>query len=128
MKKKNLSAKKKIPKFLANKIKDPKFQRIYSIFKKYIETYPFNNICVAISGGSDSMAMAFLTKYYSINKNVKFFYCTVDHKLRVDSTKEAKRTKKELEKYGINCKILTWKSKKKLKNIQSEARSKRYEL
>ena len=41
----------------------------------------------AISGGSDSMALAFLTKCYSIEKNCKFFYFIVDHRLRDDSTK-----------------------------------------
>tara|TARA_B100001250_G_scaffold189767_1_gene162991 strand:- start:941 stop:1990 length:1050 start_codon:yes stop_codon:yes gene_type:complete len=128
MKKKNLSAKKIIPNFLATKIKDPKIQKIYSIFKKNIEPYSSKNICVAISGGSDSMAMAFLAKYHSINNNLGIFYCTVDHKLRINSTKEAKLTKKELKKYGINCKILTWKGSKKLKNIQSDARNKRYQL
>jgi len=128
MKKKNLNAKKKIPNFLGTKIKDPKIQRIYSIFKKNIEPYSSKNICVAISGGSDSMAMAFLVKYYFIGKNVNIFYCTVDHKLRSNSSKEAKLTKKELKKYGINCKILTWKGSKKLKNIQSEARNERYRL
>ena len=129
MKKKNLVAKKKIPNFLAIEIKDPKIQKIYNIFKKNLDSYSFKNICVAVSGGSDSMAIAFLAKYYSINnKNVKIFYCTVDHKLRIDSTNEAKLTKKELKKYGIDCKILTWKGSKKLKNIQSDARNKRYEL
>ena len=56
---------------------------------------------VAISGGPDSLALAFLTKCYSlINKlDVKFFI--VDHKLRKNSSKEAKLVKLFLRKFDI---------------------------
>ena len=128
MKKRNLSARKKIPNFLVNKIKNPKIQKIYSVFEKNMDIYFSQNIGIAVSGGPDSMALAFLAKYYSIKKDVNFFYYIVDHKLRIESTKEAKLTKRELKKFGINCKILTWKGSKNLKNIQSTARNKRYEL
>jgi len=128
MKKRNLSARKKIPNFLVNKIKNPKIQKIYSVFEKNMDIYFSKNIGIAVSGGPDSMALAFLAKYYSIKKDVNFFYYIVDHKLRIESTKEAKLTKRELKKFGINCKILTWKGSKNLKNIQSTARNKRYEL
>jgi len=129
MKKRNLSAKKKIHNFLVNKIKDLKIRKVYSVFEKNIDTNFSKNICVAVSGGPDSMALVFLAKYYSIKKDVNFFYYIVDHKLRIESTEEAKLTKKELKKIGINCKILTWKKgSKNLKNIQSTARNKRYEL
>jgi len=128
MKKRNLSARKKIPNFLVNKIKNHKIQKIYSVFEKNMDIYFSKNIGIAVSGGPDSMALAFLAKYYSIKKDVNFFYYIVDHKLRIESTKEAKLTKRELKKFGINCKILTWKGSKNLKNIQSTARNKRYEL
>tara|TARA_B100001245_G_scaffold233581_1_gene217599 strand:+ start:3143 stop:4192 length:1050 start_codon:yes stop_codon:yes gene_type:complete len=128
MKKRNLSVRKKIPNFLVNKIKNPKIQKIYSVFEKNMDIYFSKNIGIAVSGGPDSMALAFLAKYYSIKKDVNFFYYIVDHKLRIESTKEAKLTKRELKKFGINCKILTWKGSKNLKNIQSTARNKRYEL
>ena len=52
----------------------------------------------------------------------------MDHKLRSDSTKEANLTKNQLNKFGINCKILTWHEKKTSKNIQSQSRDKRYEI
>ena len=128
MKKRNLSAKKKIHKFLFHRIKNPKIQKIYSFFEKTLDIHFSKNICIAVSGGSDSMALAFLAKYYSIKKDVNFYYYTVDHKLRIESTKEAILTKKELKKFGINCKILTWKGTKNFNNIQSAARNKRYEL
>ena len=39
MKKRNLSARKKIPNFLVNKIKNPKIQKIYSVFEKNMDIY-----------------------------------------------------------------------------------------
>ena len=96
MKKKNLSAKKKIHNFYIYKQKNPKIRKIYYEFKKNIEKNFDNKLCVAISGGPDRMSLAFLDKYYSIQKKTKFFYCIVDHKLRSESTKEAKITKERL--------------------------------
>ena len=83
MKKKNLSAKKKIHNFYIYKQKNPKIRKIY----------------------------------YEFKKNVNFFYYIVDHKLRIESTKEAKLTKRELKKFGINCKILILISKFLSKNF-----------
>ena len=128
MKKKNLSAKKKIHNFYLKNLKNTKILKIYSKFKKILDKQNTKNMVAAISGGSDSMALAFLTKCYSIEKNCKFFYFIVDHRLRDDSTKEAKLTKKFLKYYGINCEILTWIRKKKNSNLQSIARENRYGL
>ena len=52
----------------------------------------------------------------------------VDHKLREESSSEAKYVKKLLKNYSINLDILTWNGIKPQKNIQSIARDKRYEL
>ncbi|SVC78660.1 uncharacterized protein METZ01_LOCUS331514 [marine metagenome] len=72
--------------------------------------------------------MAFLTKCYSlINKlDAKFFI--VDHKLRKNSSKEAKLVKLFLRKFDIDCKILKWEGKKPHSNIQGIARNNRYDL
>ena len=56
---------------------------------------------MAVSGGPDSMALAFLTKIYSIKYNLKCKYFIVDHKLRKESTKEAKKVKKILKIFNI---------------------------
>ena len=66
------------------------------------------------------MALAFLTKIYSIKK-YKLIASTllVDHKLRKESTKEAKQVKKILKNFNIKSEILTWYGKKPIKNIQS---------
>ena len=62
-----------------------------------------------------------------LNKTkVKYYH--VDHKLRSQSSVEAKKLKSLLKNFDINCKILNWIGKKPKSNIQSVARTKRYNL
>ena len=128
MKKRNLSAKKKIHNFYLDKLKNPRIKKIYLEFEKNIGEYNSKKFSVAVSGGLDSMALAFLAKCYSLRKNIDYFYFTVDHKLRTASTKEAIQIKKKLKKYGILCEILTWNNNKNFSNLQAKARENRYNL
>ena len=123
---KNLSAKTKIPKVFKNKLHNKKISQIY---KKFAKSLKINeNFIVAVSGGPDSLALAFLSKIYSIQKNVKVKFYIIDHKLRAESTNEAKYVKKILNKFQINTEILRWHGKKPTNNIQSLARMKRFEF
>ena len=123
---KNLSVKTKIPKILSEKLKNKKILQIYKNFEKSLDIK--KDFIVAVSGGPDSLALAFLAKIYAYRNKVKSKFCMVDHKLRNNSTNEAKLVKKILSKYSISLDILTWRGKKPTKNIQSLARKKRYEL
>ncbi len=123
---KNLSVTTKIPKLLEDKLNNKKVDQIYKRFEKSIDLK--KNFIVAVSGGPDSLALAFLAKIFSIKNNLVSKFYIVDHKLRPESTKEAKTVKKILSKYLIHAEILTWRGKKPLKNIQSLARNKRLEL
>ena len=122
---KNLSAK-KIPKAIKDKLLNKKINDLYQSFEKSFTLK--EQFIVAVSGGSDSLALAFLTKVYAIKKNINVKYVIVDHKLRNGSTKEAKKVKEILLNFSIKSKILTWQGKKPSKNIQSLARQKRYDL
>jgi tRNA(Ile)-lysidine synthase len=123
---KNLSVVIKIPKLLESKLNNKKIAQIYRRFDKSLDIN--ENFIVAVSGGPDSLALAFLAKIYSIKKKLVAKFFIVDHKLRPESTKEAKAVKQVLKRYLIHSEILTWKGKKPVKNIQSLARNKRYEL
>ena len=123
---KNLNVATKIPKHLENKLKNQKVNKIYRRFEKRLNIS--ENFIVAVSGGPDSLALAFLAKIYSIKKRLIAKFFIIDHKLRSESTKEAKKVKKILKVSSINSKILSWVGKKPYKNIQSIARNKRYEL
>jgi len=123
---KNLNVINKIPKTLAIKLSNHRIKKVYKKFEKNLNIS--ENFVVAVSGGPDSLALAFLAKIYSIKKGLVAKFLIVDHKLRPDSFKEAIKTQKILKTHHINSKILTWVGSKPFKNIQSIARKKRYEL
>jgi tRNA(Ile)-lysidine synthase len=123
---KNLNAINKTHSFLLDNLKDKRISKIYKKFETYLNIN--ENFIVAVSGGPDSLALSFLAKIYSIKKSLNIKYFIVDHKLRKNSTPEAKFVKKKLKKYLINLNILTWHGKKPQKNVQSIARDKRYKL
>tara|TARA_B100000965_G_C19549408_1_gene739371 strand:+ start:146 stop:1159 length:1014 start_codon:yes stop_codon:yes gene_type:complete len=121
-----LNATTKIPKFLRDSLNN---KRINKIYKKFEVSLNINeSFAVAVSGGPDSLALAFLSKIYAIKKNLISKYFIIDHKLRPESTDEAKFVSNLLKKNFIKSEILTWKGKKPQKSIQSIARTKRYEL
>ncbi len=122
----NLNVKIKIPKVLKNKLNNKKIGQIYKKFAKSISIN--QNFIVAVSGGPDSLALAFLSKIYSLQKKLKAKFYIIDHKLRAGSTIEAKNVKKILNKFQINTEILYWQGKKPTNNIQSVARIKRFEF
>ena len=123
---KNLNVAKKIPKILKNNLKNQKINRIYKKFERNLNIS--ENFIVGVSGGPDSLALAFLAKIYSIKKKLLAKFLIVNHKLRPEASKEAKTIQRILKKHSINSKILNWNGVKPRKNIQSIARKKRYEL
>ncbi len=126
MKKKSLSVKRTSPNTILKHLDDKDILKVFKEFKKTIDVK--SKYAVAISGGPDSLALAYFSKCISIIYKTKIQYYLVDHKLRKESTYEAKKVLQILKKLKINCKILTWKGKKPKSNIQSIARNKRYTL
>jgi len=123
---KNLSVKNKIHKKILNHLSNKKILKIFKEFSASLDVK--GSIGVAVSGGPDSLALAYLAKCYSLKNKTKVKYFIVDHKLRKESSSEAKTVKNTLEKLDIECKILSWNGKKPSKNIQGIAREKRYSL
>ena len=123
---KNLSVSSKTRKFLLSKLKDKQIFKTYNKFEKNLNLN--KNFIVAVSGGPDSLALAFFSKVYAIKKTLKAEYFIVDHKLRSESSTEALFVKNLLKKFSIDLKILKWIGKKPSSNIQSLARDKRYKL
>jgi tRNA(Ile)-lysidine synthase len=123
---KNLSVKNKNHKKILSHLNDKKIFKTFREFSNSINIE--ENLAIAVSGGPDSLALAFLAKCHSLRSKVKVKCFIVDHKLRKDSSSEAKTVKNILKKINVDCKILPWKGTKPLKNIQALARDKRYSL
>ena len=131
MKRKSLSAKRKNLKnsIFSTQIRNKRIKKIYKRFEFLINQKEFKGYLVAVSGGADSLALAYLSKCYQIkNKNKNFHYIHVDHKLRKTSSKEAQTLRKILRKFKIECKIITWKKKTNTKKTQSESRDYRFNV
>ena len=123
---KNLSAQNKKHKKILNPLSQKKISKIYNEFSSSLKTK--EDLAVAVSGGPDSLALAYLTKCYSLKNNIKVKYYIVNHKLRKEASSEAEIVKKVLRKIDIQCTILNWNGKKPTQNIQAKARDKRYSL
>ena len=123
---KNLSAQSKKHKKIISQLNSKKISKIYNEFSSSLKVK--EDLAVAVSGGPDSLALAYLTKCYSLKNKIKVKYYIVNHKLRKESSLEAEIVKKVLKKIDIECKVLNWNGKKPSKNIQAVARDKRYSL
>ena len=123
---KNLSVKNKTHKKILSHLNK---RIIFQAFNEFSNSLKVKeSMAVAVSGGPDSLALAFLAKCYSLKYQVKVKYFIVDHKLRKESSSEAKNIKSILKKIKVDCKILPWNGNKPSKNIQSLSRDKRYSL
>jgi tRNA(Ile)-lysidine synthase len=125
-----LAAKKTIHRSLLNHLKYSQVRKVFNGYRNYLDKFinKKSKIGVAVSGGPDSLALAYLTKCYSLKNKLSSNFFLIDHALRKESSKEAKSVKLLLEKFDIDCEIIKWKGKKPNSNIQSIARNKRYNL
>ena len=126
MNQKNLNVQNKKHKKILSQLNQTKISKIYNEFSTSLNVK--EGLAVAVSGGPDSLALAYLTKCYSLKNKIKVKYYLVNHKLRKEASSEAEKVKKILKKIDINCTILNWNGKKPTKNIQALARDKRYSL
>lgn len=86
------------------------------------------HLAVAVSGGSDSMALALLTHHWVSSKGGRVTALVIDHGLRPESRTEAQQVRQWLQPLGIETHILTWEGEKPNHRIQERARQARYAL
>ena len=128
MKRKNSIARKKVKK---KKLlfKDPKILNFYTKFKSVVyKNIKDKSFALAVSGGSDSLCLAYFTRIYASEFGNKIHVLIVDHNLRKKSYQEALKVKAILRKKRILSKILRWKGKVPKSNIQKKARDIRYSM
>ena len=83
---------------------------------------------VAVSGGSDSLALLLLLHVCSNRLNYKIIVVTVDHCLRESSKNDCEFVKDLCYNLGLECHVLTWFHSGIHKNIMESARVARYKL
>ncbi len=88
-----------------------------------------SRLAVAVSGGPDSMALAFCLKRWCDGHNQTLpLAFIVDHGLRAESAQEAIRTQENLSKLGISADILRWEHEPIVTRLHDTARKARYNL
>lgn len=106
---------------------DKNLNHIFPKFKNFLDkNLKGKQFVCGVSGGPDSLALAYLSKLYSEEKNKSFQCIIVDHGVRKGSDKEAKKVKQTLLKHKIKSNIFKI-SFSNSSNFHSEARAKRYE-
>ena len=110
-------------------LEDKKINQIYFRFRETISSFVGKEkFAIAVSGGSDSLALSVLAKLYSLENDNDFMALIIDHKLRKESADEAKQTYKNLTQNKIKAKILNYRGEKFSSNVQKKARDLRYDL
>ncbi|MDP9126762.1 MAG: tRNA lysidine(34) synthetase TilS, partial [Pseudomonadota bacterium] len=88
---------------------------------------PERRLAVAVSGGPDSMALAFCLRRWTATATTPLAFI-VDHALRPGSAAEAETTRQRLQTIGMRAEILRWEHDPILTKIHVAARQARYEL
>lgn len=92
----------------------------------------FRRVVLAVSGGSDSMALLVLIARWAKSgrapEDLSIDVATVDHGLRAESAREADWVAERARALGFRHTTLVWSGKKPSSAIQEEARAARYAL
>ncbi|MBL8709136.1 MAG: tRNA lysidine(34) synthetase TilS [Rhodospirillaceae bacterium] len=86
------------------------------------------HIALAVSGGSDSMALLLLLAHWCRAQGGRLSALTVDHGLRAESREEAVQVGHWASAVGAAHRILDWSGPKPRTGIQAAARRARYDL
>ena len=105
-------------------------QRFDALLRDLLAATPSTTtLGLAVSGGSDSLALALLAHRWAKQHGIRLLAFTVDHGLRPESASEATQVAQWLAPYGIAHTTLRWEYSSPLRgNLQALAREARYAL
>ncbi|MDR3180226.1 MAG: tRNA lysidine(34) synthetase TilS [Holosporaceae bacterium] len=97
--------------------------KIYGVFD-------VRSVCVAVSGGSDSLSLLILAQAWGYARDVNIVCVTVDHGLRSESAEEAMFVRELCGRIGVEHHILEWKNSQGIPHgrLENLAREARYDL
>lgn len=102
-------------------------------YLKHLTAWPFaegrwKRLGVAVSGGSDSMALLELMAGHGADKGLTVEVVTVDHGLRPEARDEAAGVAERCKALNLHHEIIAWEGWDGAGNLQAEARAARYRL
>jgi tRNA(Ile)-lysidine synthase len=105
---------------------DPDIDRLFA----GLDLADRRSLVVAVSGGSDSLSLLFLTRAFlqSHASHVRLLAVTVDHNLRPEAADEAMAVQRLCQRFGIEHRTLVWRGDKPASGLIAAAREARYDL
>ncbi|WP_018148964.1 tRNA lysidine(34) synthetase TilS [Henriciella marina] len=100
-------------------------QRLEALSHQFIDTMTAGStgpVCVAVSGGSDSLNLLDLAGSWARSSGRKLMVLTVDHGLRAEAGAEAEWVAAQARELGHRAEILRWKPDKHGQNAARRAR------
>ncbi|MGB0960777.1 MAG: tRNA lysidine(34) synthetase TilS [Halocynthiibacter sp.] len=104
------------------------FQDMKARLRDFLTMHDVRRLGVAVSGGSDSLALLGMLADLRAEYPMDIVVVTVDHGLRSEAKDEAKFVGEICEARGLPHHILTWDRANATGNLQAEARKARYHL
>ena len=101
-------------------------ERLPNTISKAFLPNPPRVLGVAVSGGSDSMALLHLLKEFCTLHQIELRAVTVDHALRSEAATEAKQVAQHCAQLGVSHDTLVWEDWSGKGNLQKAARDARY--
>lgn len=89
---------------------------------------PVSGLGVAVSGGSDSLALMLCAAKWAASRDIAFRAVTIDHGLRAEAAREAGEVAAIARAHGIAHDIVPWGGWTGQGNLQDQARQARYAL
>src|SRR6185436_9532857 len=101
------------------------------LFARFLVDRPKMRCALAVSGGSDSIALLVLLAEWigQVGRSFDAFtVLTVDHRLRPESAAEAQAVARQASALGLRHVTLPWEGEKPRTGLQAAARAARYRL
>jgi len=95
---------------------------------KLIGDFGLSKIAVAVSGGSDSVALLYLANIWAKKNNIELFVISVDHNLRQQSKQEIEYIQNISNSLNLKHYSLSFDHQNNFSNLQERARKGRYDL
>lgn len=90
--------------------------------------FGLSKIAIAVSGGSDSVALLYLANIWAKKNNIELFVLSVDHNLRDQSKQEIEYIQNTANDLGLKFYSLSFDHQNNFSNLQERARKGRYDL
>lgn len=102
--------------------------RFYKDFNTLLGATKPKSLAIAVSGGSDSIALLHLTSAWVKQSDIEIIVFSVNHNLRTESSEEISYVKNITQKLGHKFYELSWNCGENKAGLQERARQGRYDL